>query len=138
MNQTIATPWSEAADEHHDEHEGTATAVLPEAHAPVEFPSGSVDEEEVRSALRTVIDPEMGLNIVDLGLVYRIKVLGDEVQVRMTLTSPGCPMGPQIVSAAKAAVEALEGVRLARILLVWRPYWTSERINPRVRAYMGL
>jgi metal-sulfur cluster biosynthetic enzyme len=99
------------------------------------FPLGA---EEVRSALRQVIDPEMGLNIVDLGLVYDIEVNDGDVEVQMTLTSPACPMGPYIVSESKAAVKAIDGVVHAEIVLVWEPYWTSERIDPRVRTLMGL
>jgi len=97
-----------------------------------------LDAAEVRSALRRVIDPEMGLNIVDLGLVYDIEVNDGDVEVQMTLTSPACPMGPYIVGESKAAVEAIEGVVHAEIVLVWEPYWTSDRIDPRVRTLMGL
>ena len=97
-----------------------------------------LDADEVRSALRHVIDPEMGLNIVDLGLVYDIEVNDGDVEVQMTLTSPACPMGPYIVSEAKKAVQAIEGVVHAEVVLVWEPYWTSDRIDPRVRTLMGL
>ncbi len=77
------------------------------------------------------------MNIVDLGLVYDVQVEDPKVYVRMTLTSPGCPAGPQILHGAKAAVEALEGVERAEIELTWTPFWTPERINPKVRAMMG-
>ena len=94
--------------------------------------------EEVWSALRQVIDPEMGLNIVDLGLIYSIQVNDGDVEVQMTLTSPSCPMGPYLMSESKAAIEAIEGVVHAEIILVWEPFWTSDRIDPRVRTLMGL
>ena len=99
----------------------------------------SVTEEQVRLSLRGVKDPELNLNIVDLGLVYDIEV-GDEgdVVVRMTLTSPGCPAGPEIMTDAEQAIRALEGVTDVAIELVWEPYWTPERIDPRVRAFLGL
>jgi len=97
-----------------------------------------VDQDEVRDALRGVIDPEMGLNIIDLGLVYHIDVEGDEAYIEMTLTSPGCPMGPYIMSETKKAAESVDGVTRAEIDLVWEPYWTSDRIDLRVRALMGL
>ena len=87
--------------------------------------------------LREVIDPELGINIVDLGLVYDIDVYEDEVHVQMTLTSPACPMGPYIMSEAKTAVECLDGVSHCEITLVWEPYWTPDRIESRLRAYMG-
>jgi metal-sulfur cluster biosynthetic enzyme len=96
-----------------------------------------LDVVEVETALRQVVDPEMGLNIVDLGLIYDILVNDGDVEVQMTLTSPACPMGPYIIGQAKAAVESIEGVVHGEIILVWEPFWTSDRINPRVRALMG-
>jgi metal-sulfur cluster biosynthetic enzyme len=96
------------------------------------------DEETVRQALRKVKDPEAGINIIDLGLVYDIAVADDsKVTVTMTLTSPACPVGPQIMGEADAAVRGVDGVADARIELVWEPYWTPERIDPKVRAYLG-
>ncbi len=97
-----------------------------------------LNEEAVWAALRKVKDPELNLGIVDLGLVYEVAVEDGDVHVQMTLTSPGCPSGPEIVSEAQRAVEALEGVRTAEVELVWSPYWTPERIDPKVRAYLGL
>jgi metal-sulfur cluster biosynthetic enzyme len=94
-------------------------------------------EEIVRQALRKVKDPEAGINIVDLGLVYDIDLEEAKVHVKMTLTSPACPAGPQIMGDADNAVRAVEGVADVRIELVWDPYWTPERIDPKVRAYLG-
>ncbi|MFQ5691074.1 MAG: metal-sulfur cluster assembly factor [Gemmatimonadota bacterium] len=93
--------------------------------------------EAVRQALRGVVDPEIGLNIVDLGLVYDIDVEVGRANVTMTLTSPGCPMGGQILSGAQAAAEAVEGIETAEVNLVWTPFWTPERIDPKIRASMG-
>ena len=94
--------------------------------------------EIVRKALRQVKDPELGLNIIDIGLVYDVAV-SDEgaVHVKMTLTSPGCPAGPEIMGDAKQTVEALEGVTAVEVELVWEPYWTPEKMDPRVKAFMG-
>ncbi|MEK7380415.1 MAG: metal-sulfur cluster assembly factor [Gemmatimonadota bacterium] len=94
--------------------------------------------ETVRKALRQVKDPELGLNIIDIGLVYDVAV-SDEgaVHVKMTLTSPGCPAGPEIMGDAKQTVEALEGVTAVEVELVWEPYWTPEKMDPRVKAFMG-
>lgn len=94
--------------------------------------------EQVRLALRKVKDPELNLNIVDLGLVYEITVDGGDVQVDMTLTSPGCPAGPQIMGDIERAIKALGGVTSVKLNLVWEPFWTPDKIEPRVRAYMGL
>lgn len=97
-----------------------------------------VTEDTVRIALRKVKDPELNLSIIDLGLVYEIAVDGGDVHVQMTLTSPGCPSGVEIISDAQKALEGLEGVTAADVELVWTPYWTPERIDPKVRDYLGL
>ena len=94
--------------------------------------------DQVKLALRKVKDPELNLNIIDLGLVYDIMVDGSDVQVDMTLTSPGCPAGPQIMTDVERAVKAMPGVGTATINLVWQPFWSPDLIEPRVRAYMGL
>jgi metal-sulfur cluster biosynthetic enzyme len=91
----------------------------------------------VRQALRQVKDPELDLNIIDLGLVYDVEVEDGDVRIEMTLTSPGCPAGPMITNDAHKAVRALEGVKDVNIGIVWEPYWTPERIDPKVRAMMG-
>ena len=94
--------------------------------------------EVVRKALRQVKDPELGLNIIDIGLVYDVLVSPEnDVTVRMTLTSPGCPSGPEIMQDAKLVVEELEGVNSATVELVWEPYWTPDKMDPRVKAFMG-
>lgn len=96
-----------------------------------------VTEDQVFDALRQIEDPEIGLNIVDLGLIYDVDVEGSTVNVRMTLTSPGCPVGPQILGGAKMVVMTLDGVDEANVELVWDPFWTPDRINPDYRAALG-
>ena len=93
--------------------------------------------DTVRQALRQVKDPELDMNIVDLGLVYDVEVDGGLVRINMTLTSPGCPAGPMITNDIYKAVRALEGVSDVDIDIVWEPYWTPERIDPKIRAMMG-
>jgi metal-sulfur cluster biosynthetic enzyme len=96
-----------------------------------------VTPEIVRKALRQVKDPELGLNIIDIGLIYDVTVIGDgDVNVKMTLTSPGCPSGAEMMEDARQVVEQLEGVTSANIELVWEPYWTPEKMDPRVKAFM--
>ena len=95
-------------------------------------------EDAVRTVLRKVKDPELNLSVVDLGLVYEVAVDGADVHVQMTLTSPGCPSGPEILADAQHAIEGIEGVGKVDVELVWSPYWTPERIDPKVRAYLGL
>jgi metal-sulfur cluster biosynthetic enzyme len=77
------------------------------------------------------------MNIVDLGLVYDVDVDEGLVRINMTLTSPGCPAGPMITNDIYKAVRALEGVKDVDIDIVWEPYWTPERIDPKIRAMMG-
>lgn len=93
--------------------------------------------EQVREALKGVIDPELGLNIVDLGLIYDVEVEDGQATVTMTLTSPGCPAGGMIMSGAQEAARGTEGVEDADVRLVWKPFWTPDRIDPDVRAALG-
>jgi metal-sulfur cluster biosynthetic enzyme len=97
-----------------------------------------LSEEIARSALRGVKDPELDMNIVELGLVYDVEIEDGGVRVRMTLTSPGCPAGPMITNDAYRVLRALDGVKDVNIDIVWEPYWTPERIDPKVRALLGL
>ncbi len=97
----------------------------------------SVDADAVKKVLRQVKDPEVGLNIMDLGLVYDVEVEEGAVRVQMTLTSPGCPAGGQILGDADSVIRALDGVEEVDIELVWEPFWTPERIDPKVRSFMG-
>ena len=94
--------------------------------------------EAIRKAIRAVKDPELNLNIIDIGLVYEVDV--DEagsVHVQMTLTSPGCPAGAEIIADVKRVVGDMEGVRSVEVELVWDPYWTPEKMDPRVRTFLG-
>jgi metal-sulfur cluster biosynthetic enzyme len=97
-----------------------------------------LSEDQVKLALRRVKDPELNLNIMDLGLVYGIRVDGSTVNVDMTLTSPACPSGPEIVANVEKELRELDGVEQVQTNIVWTPFWTPERIEPRVRAYLGL
>jgi metal-sulfur cluster biosynthetic enzyme len=98
----------------------------------------AVSEDQVTLALRRVKDPELNLNIMDLGLVYGIRVDGSTVNVDMTLTSPACPSGPEIIANVEKELRELDGVEDVQTNIVWTPFWTPERIEPRVRAYLGL
>lgn len=90
-------------------------------------------------ALREVIDPELMINIVDLGLVYEVQPAdGGSVSVDMTLTSPACPAGPQIMQQAKMALERLDGVTEAVINLVMTPPWSPDRMTDEARDQLGL
>jgi metal-sulfur cluster biosynthetic enzyme len=94
--------------------------------------------DTIRKALRQVKDPELNLNIMDIGLVYDVDVSeAGDVHVKMTLTSPGCPAGAEIIGDVKNVVGELEDVKSVDVELVWEPYWTPERMDPRVKAFMG-
>ena len=97
-----------------------------------------VEAKAVRKALRKGMDPELNLDLVVLGLVYDIDVQDSHVHVTMSLTSPMCPVAPQIVEDAKKAVEAVEGVESAEVELTFEPLWTPERIDPLIRSSLGL
>jgi metal-sulfur cluster biosynthetic enzyme len=101
-------------------------------------PDLAITPDQVRMALRRVKDPELNLNIIDLGLVYDVRVDGSAVTIDMSLTSPGCPSGPEIMADAEREVRAIPGVSAATMNLVWTPFWSPERIEPRVRAYLGM
>jgi metal-sulfur cluster biosynthetic enzyme len=111
----------------------TSTSVAAEA-SPT---SGVVSEDQVKLALRRVKDPDLQLNIIDLGLVYGIAVDGSTVKVDMTLTSPACPSGPELMTNAENEIKSLPGVEKVEVNLVWMPFWTPEKMEPRVRAYLG-
>ena len=94
--------------------------------------------EAIRKAIRAVKDPELNLNIIDIGLVYEVDI-DDEgaVHIQMTLTSPGCPAGAEIIDDVKRVVGEMDGVKSAEVELVWDPYWTPEKMDPRVRTFLG-
>src|SRR5215475_6414483 len=120
-----------------NESDGATPDPASSAPVPNEPPPATVEAispDMAKLALRKVKDPELGLNIVDLGLVYEIIVdASNNIHVDMTLTSPGCPAGPQIMTDVERALQALPGVGDVELNLVWSPYWTPERIEPRVR-----
>lgn len=91
----------------------------------------------IREALHAVSDPELGVDIVSLGLIYDIEVEDGQARVTMTLTSPGCPAGDQILAGAKKQTESVDEVEEAQVNLVWKPFWTPDRIDPKIRAAMG-
>ena len=98
----------------------------------------AVTEKDVRNALKGVKDPELNLDLVVLGLIYDIDVDGSDVNVVMSLTTPMCPVAPQIVEEATNAVSGVEGVENANVELTFDPPWTPERISPLIRSSLGI
>jgi metal-sulfur cluster biosynthetic enzyme len=97
----------------------------------------AVTELQVWDLLRTCYDPEIPINIVDLGLIYDVAVLGSRVNVKMTLTAPGCPMGRHIASEVQDKLLSLEGVAEANVELVWDPPWHQSMISAEGRLALG-
>lgn len=96
-----------------------------------------ITEEKVREVLKTVIDPELGINIVDLGLVYGIEIDDENnVHVIMTLTTPGCPLHDSIQTGVYNAVSAMEGVGQVSVNLVWFPPWSPERMSEEAKKQL--
>lgn len=96
------------------------------------------EQEVLVDALRTVIDPELNVNIVDLGLIYTIQSRDEEVDVEMTLTTPACPAGPEILKNAVAALELVEGITKANVKLVMSPPWSPDRMSDAARDELGI
>jgi len=100
-------------------------------------------EDTVREALKQVIDPELFVNIVDLGLIYAVAIEPREedkakVLIEMTMTSPACPAGPQLLQGSKDAVARLEGVSEVEVKLVMIPPWTPDRMTEEARDQLGI
>ena len=104
---------------------------------------GSVDclimasVEEVTDALRDVIDPELGLDFVELGLIYEVAVDGGDVNVTYTLTSPGCPIGPQVSEQIEEFVSELDGVSSVNSSMIFTPPWTPELMSDDAKFALG-
>jgi metal-sulfur cluster biosynthetic enzyme len=108
----------------------------------------TVTEQDVLSALRSCYDPEIPVNIVDLGLIYTVKFLPaagesleqekQDVTIDMTLTSQGCPEHVNISAQVKSRLEQLPGIRNANVNVVWTPAWTPERLSPDARKQLGI
>ena len=97
-----------------------------------------VSKEEVMKALKSVIDWEIGVDVVSLGLIYDVQIKGDEyVKVVMTLTAPGCPLQASIMEQVRAAVKSL-GVKEVEVELTFDPPWSPERMDPEIRKMFGL
>lgn len=96
-----------------------------------------VTKENVLDALRLVIDPELGLSVVDLGLIYDIVIGAKEIAVSMTLTTAGCPLHESMVEAVRHVVQMADLTRTASVNLVWDPPWTPERMTDEAKRQLG-
>lgn len=97
-----------------------------------------VTEETVFDTLKELIDPEVGINIVDMGLIYGVDIQDATANITMTLTSPGCPAGGQIINGTQHLVEQLDGIDDANINVVWTPRWTPEMMSEDAKDELGI
>jgi metal-sulfur cluster biosynthetic enzyme len=97
-----------------------------------------VTEAQVIDALKECYDPEVPVNVVDLGLIYEVKIVGDWVGVKMTLTTPGCGMSGFIAQDVRRRVLKLPGVKEADVRIVWEPAWSPARLSPEARKRLGM
>jgi metal-sulfur cluster biosynthetic enzyme len=97
-----------------------------------------VNKEDVLNALRNVIDPEIGLDVVNLGLIYDLKVENDSVFVKMTMTVVGCPLTSWILTDAENKIREIPDVKEVKVELVWDPPWSVDRISDEARKMLGL
>jgi len=95
-----------------------------------------VTEEQVFQALSSVRDPELPLNIVDLGLIYDVSIENDAVSVKMTLTTPGCPMHYTIKAEAEEALRKLSGIRSVKVEIVWDPPWNPDMMSEEAKRML--
>jgi metal-sulfur cluster biosynthetic enzyme len=96
-----------------------------------------ITREHAIDALKTVFDPEIPVNVWDLGLIYDLAVTGETVTVSMTLTAPGCPVGPQIAAEIEQKLRAL-GARDVSVSFVWTPPWTTQRVTPEGKLHLQM
>ena len=97
-----------------------------------------VTMEEIVKALKECYDPEIPVNVWDLGLIYDVNVDGDNVHVKMTLTAPGCPMHAFISQEVKEKLQSISGVKEATVEVVWDPPWSPDKMSPDAKAQLGV
>lgn len=97
-----------------------------------------VTEDSVFDAVKEIIDPEVGINIVDMGLIYGVDIEDETVNITMTLTSPGCPAGGQLINGTQHVTQQLEGVEEVNINVVWTPRWTPEMMTEEAKDELGI
>lgn len=123
---------------------GREVSEVPQETSETGVVSGEFDPEAVWTQLRNCYDPEIPVNIVDLGLIYSMEAVEDEsgngkrVNVQMTLTAPGCGMGPTLAADAESRILTVPGVASANVELVWEPQWSPDRISPAGREKLGM
>lgn len=95
-------------------------------------------EKQILKALRKLIDPELGINIVDLGLIYKVEVKEDKAIVLMSLTSPACPYGETLIDSVKKKIKAIKNIKFVRVKLTFTPVWSWKKISQEAKMELGL
>ena len=96
------------------------------------------DQASIYEKLKQIYDPEVGVNIVDMGLIYSLDIADNKVEITMTLTSPGCPAGPQILGQVDTQVKTLDGIEDVDIKVVWSPPWSPDMLSEEARDQLGI
>ncbi len=122
---------------------GQAPPTAATTKTPADPATATVSEEQVMEKLRTCYDPEIPVNIVDLGLVYDLQIQplpdgGRRVEIKMTLTAPGCGMGPVLQQDVETKVSSIPGVKEAAVFLVWDPPWSREMLSETAKLELGM
>ncbi len=97
----------------------------------------AITREQVIDVLKTVFDPEIPVNVWDLGLVYGLEVTGEDVMIAMTLTAPGCPVGPQIAGEIENKLQSI-GANAVSVSFVWSPPWSTEKVTPEGKLHLQM
>jgi len=95
-------------------------------------------EEKILNALKKVDDPELRINVVDLGLIYKVSISGGKASIAMTATTPFCPYLPQLINDVKQAVESLKEIEEAKVDIVWSPPWDISKMSEDAKAELGI
>lgn len=96
------------------------------------------NEKEILDKLKEVLDPELNVNIVDLGLIYKVGVKDGTVKILMTLTTAGCPLAPMFAEMIKRAAKKVPGIKTVKVAVTFDPPWSPERMSPQSRRALGL
>lgn len=94
-------------------------------------------EKEIKDKLKEVLDPELGVNIVDLGLIYKVSFKDGEAKILMTLTAPGCPLAAVIDQEVREKIKEIKGVKKVRLEITFEPLWTPDKMSAEVKAKLG-
>jgi metal-sulfur cluster biosynthetic enzyme len=107
-------------------------------HTAEDIQDTTIDKEAVYDKLRECYDPEIPVNVVDLGLIYALKIVGGTVSIIMTLTAIGCPVGPEVMAEVEGRVREVEGVEHCDVTLTFDPPWTTDRMSEDARWELGM